>query len=258
MILYFSGTGNTRHCARELAKLLGDSNIRPFTTEELREPQKAAFDTSDKRVIWAFPTYSWGVAPVVADIIAKADFGEGFKAAKHYMLTTCGDDIGYADRQWRKLIENRGLTAAGAYAVQMPNTYVTLPGFDVDKPELARQKVEASQARLEEIAKDILAGNDTDMPIRLSFSWFKTRLIYPGFVKHAMSPKPFHATGGCTGCATCAKACPMHNITMVDGTPRWADSCAFCLRCYHICPRHAVAYGKATNRKGQYALYIQP
>ncbi len=251
MIIYFSGTGNTRVAAEELGRLLGDGEVRPFTTQELREPDKALIDSRvGDRVIWAFPTYSWGIPPVVAEIMKGCKFGAGAQSAPHIMLTTCGDDMAYADRQWRKIMHRRGLRTAGAYAVVMPNTYVLMKGFDVDEPELAAQKLIDASAAIAQIADSIVSGGN-DIPVRLSFSAVKSGVIYPWFVRYAMSPKPFHSTEGCISCGLCSRSCPMANIAMKDGRPLWGTACALCLRCYHICPRHAVAYGKATEGKGQ-------
>lgn len=253
MIIYFSGTGNTRHCALALAELLNES-VHELSPAELRDPSSITLDAADARVIWAFPTYSWGMPPVVADFMAKVRLGENFMKARHYMLTTCGDDMGYTDRQWRSIARRRGLDAAGAYAVIMPNTYTLMKGFDVDSHEVSRKKVADSAGRIEHIAKAIEDGGE-DMTIRGSFPWVKSAVIYPWFKRFAMSPKPFHTTEGCVSCGLCARSCPMANISMGDDKrPHWGKDCALCLRCYHICPRHAVAYGKATDGKGQQFL----
>lgn len=253
MIIYFSGTGNTRHCAIELARLLGES-VHELSADELKDPSSARIDTADERVIWAFPTYSWGMPPVVADVIVKAQFSDKVRAARHYMLTTCGDDMGYTDRQWRRILKKRGFNTAGAYAVIMPNTYTLMKGFDVDSPELAREKVAASAERIKLIAEAIRNGGD-DMPIRGSFPWIKSAIIYPWFKRFAMSPKPFHTNAACTACGLCSRVCPMENISPdPDGTPVWGKDCALCLRCYHSCPRRAICYGKATDGKGQWTL----
>lgn len=253
MIIYFSGTGNTRYCALMLADILGES-MHELTAAELTDPASANIDTDNELVIWAFPTYSWGMPPVVADFIAKARMCDNMRRALHYMLTTCGDDMGYTDRQWRKLISKRGLTAAGAYAVIMPNTYTLMKGFDVDAPELAHNKVTAAADRIAIIAKAIREGS-SDMPIRGSFPWFKSAIIYPWFKRFAMSPEPFLTNAACTACGLCSRICPMNNITPnADGTPVWGKNCALCLRCYHSCPRRAICYGKATDGKGQWIL----
>lgn len=253
MILLFSGTGNTKAVASLLSGRLGGDAVRAFTPAELRDPASASFDcAAGERVVWMFPTYSWGIPPVVAAVMKKASFGPGMRSAVHYMVTTCGDDTGLVDRQWRRIMRRRGLDAAGAYSVIMPNTYVLMKGFDVDSPALSQAKVKAAPVRVAEIADAILAGKTGDILDRKSFSWFKTAVIYPWFIRHAMSPGPFHSTAACVGCGACTRACPMANISMsADGTPRWGGSCALCLGCYHICPQHAVAYGHATDGKGQ-------
>ncbi len=252
MILYFSGTGNTKSAAEQLGRLLGDSDVRAMDADMLRDPASALIETEvgDDRLIWAFPTYSWGIPPVVADVMQKAKFGHNASTATHIMLTTCGDDMAYADRLWRKIMHSRGLRTAGAYAVVMPNTYVLMKGFDVDSPEVRDRKLDEAPAAIARIARSIETDGG-DIPVRLSFSAVKSGIIYPWFKRYAMSPKPFHATEGCISCGACARQCPMDNIEMVDGTPRWGEHCALCLGCYHVCPRHAVAYSRATDGKGQ-------
>lgn len=252
MIVFFSGTGNTRHCAEMLAQRLGET-LHEFSPEELRSPSQCtlACGTDDVRIIWAFSTYSWGVPPVVARLMERISITDRAKSLPHYMLTTCGDDMAYADRQWRQLMAARGLDARGAFAVIMPNTYVLMKGFDTDPEALAKAKVEASAAELESIAEAI-ETDGADRLVRGRFPWVKSAVIYPWFKRFEMSPRPFHAVNGCIGCSLCARSCPMANIEMVDGRPHWGGDCALCLRCYHVCPRHAVAYGKATAAKGQY------
>lgn len=248
MILWFSGTGNTLQVATKLADALGESLVSMVDAKgELSE---------NKRVIWCFPTYSWGVPPVVVEFIKNVDLKCGPDCV-HFMVTTCGDDMGRTDRQWQRLMAARGWKAADAYSVIMPNTYVLMKGFNVDDEATVALKLAASHLRVREIADAVgrwpqAAPHDFRKLVRGGFSRIKSSVIYPWFVRNAMSPEPFHVTDGCTGCGTCARACPLKNIVMESGTPRWGDRCALCLRCYHICPRRAVAYGKATDGKGQY------
>lgn len=256
MIICFSGTGNTFYVASKLAErrrldifmLEGARLLKPSETEiETESP--------DEIVIWAFPTYSWGIPPVVVDFIEKFKAGEGLQSARHYMLTTCGDDMGQTDYQWRKIMKNRGFKAVSAFSVIMPNIYVCMKGFDVDDPDLVRSKIDAVDSKLDRIVDSIENGG-SDILTPGAFAWIKSKIIYPWFIRHEMSPKSFRPTNSCTGCGTCSKLCPMENIRMtqtVDKTtkPEWGSQCAMCLRCYHVCPHHAVAYGHKTDGKGR-------
>lgn len=241
--------------AKLLARLLGDDEIRLMTPKMLLHPGNSVLHTCNDRIVWAFPTYSWGVPPVVVKAMQMVSADDSVRKATHFMLTTCGDDIGYADRQWRGIMRKRGWKAAGAFAVQMPNTYVCMKGFDVDSPSLEREKTEAAPEAIARIAESIKNGGN-DILIRKSFSWVKTYVIYPWFKRYAMSPKPFHYTECCIGCGKCAASCPMENIRMAESHPKWFDQCAMCLRCYHICPVHGVAYGNQTATKGQYTAEL--
>lgn len=244
MIVFFSGTGNTEIVARRLAELTGDRQLVALEGETLRVPESVVLRAEGDVVVWAFPTYSWGIPPVVVDFMRRVGMDSPTLGARHYMLTTCGDDMAYADRQWRKEMRRRGLDAAGAYAVVMPNTYVCMKGFDVDPKDVAERKLAAAPAAVKRIADAIMSGSREDILIRRGFSWVKSYVIYPWFVRFAMSAKPFWTTDACISCGKCAARCPMGNIVMENGRPRWGDGCALCLRCYHACGRHAVRYGK--------------
>jgi len=251
MIVYFTGTGNSRDVARRLSRILGDTDLIELCGEVLRKKELKAKQPC-KAVVWVFPVYSWGVPPVVADFIKHAEIA-GTTAARHHAVATCGDDAGLAASQWRRLIRKRGWTPASASTVIMPNTYTLMKGFDVDPAELAQRKLDESITRVETIARHIKNEDTTDDVTKGKFAWFKSKIIYPWFIRFAMSPKPFHSNENCTGCGLCARSCPLSNISMDDRRhPCWGKDCALCLRCYHICPVAAVQYGKATRGKGRY------
>ncbi len=245
MIICFSGTGNSLVVAKELAALALDSVYC------LGEPLPALPSvSSDENITWVMPCHSWGMPRWVAKMLRSLSI-PGADLASHHLVMTCGDDIGLAHLQWRNAIRRRGWKPVGAYSVFMPNTYVLLPGFDVDSPEIADRKLEQMPSRVKRIWHGIKSQARVDDVTRGSMPWLKTKLVYPLFMRCMTSPKPFHFTDACIGCGSCARACPLGNISLPHKRPQWGKQCTLCLGCYHICPVHAVAYGHATDHKGQ-------
>ncbi|MCM1076032.1 MAG: EFR1 family ferrodoxin [Bacteroides sp.] len=264
MILWFSGTYNSRWVAEQLSMQLGMrmSELRPSITST-----PLTIDGDDETVIWVCPVYSWGIPPYVRSMIRGISFNNGVESRlTHHLVVTCGDDCGLAADMWSADVKSRGWQVGNAYSVIMPNNYVCMKGFDVDPKQVEAAKLNAAPERVEAIAmslKNYIPNTSTDDVTKGSFAWIKTKIIYPWFVRHAMSPKPFHYTSACISCGKCAAICPLRNITMRPDAqpdssgrlrkhPAWGDNCVGCLACYHVCPRHAVMYGNATRKKGQY------
>lgn len=246
MIYCFSGNGNSLYVARLLAEGLDDS-VKRIDRDCLLHPEEYGCAGSD--VIWVFPIYSWGLPRPVKEFMKTVNIS----GARHFMVATCGDDIGLAHRQWRDIARSRGWNDIATFSVQMPNTYTLLPGFDVDSHEIEARKLEAAPERLRMIVSRIREGWRGDDVVKGSFPRFKSKIIYPQFMKHGINPARFRCnTSLCIKCGKCKATCPVENITLVDGHPQWGDDCALCLGCYNVCPVHAVNYGNATLRKGQY------
>ena len=259
MIIYFSGTGNTRHCARLLSERLGDRLIE-MTGSMLTTPSSTRIDTDDERIIWMFPVYSWGIPPIVEAFMTRCTINAP-EDSVHHLVMTCGDDAGMTDSQWRKVMRACGYTDRLAFTVIMPNTYVLMKGFDVDAPEVEQAKIDACVPRINEIAERIsVDASKVESDVTSGrFPRIKSKVIYPWFIRHCMPVSPFHYTEDCTGCGLCVRSCPMGRITISKhGHPHWTDTCAMCLRCYHVCPHHAVEYVKSnTAGKGQYRRFLK-
>lgn len=255
MIFCFSGTGNSLLVARELASRTGQE-IALLEKKLLLKPSKQLFELAEgEQAVWVFPIYSWGVPPIVRRFIRKVKI-KASPATRHWMVATCGDDIGRADDQWRQEVGRRGWTPCGAFSVQMPNTYVCMKGFEVDSREVERRKLDAMPARVAQIVAEMKRGFADSDVVRGDYAWIKTAVVYPLFRSFCMSPSPFLChPDKCTGCATCAQGCPLDNIEMKDGKPTWGPACALCLRCFHGCPTRAIDYGKATAGKAQKPVY---
>lgn len=251
MIFYFSGTGNSKWIAREISVVQHERLIS--IADEMTNPD-AAFQyrlTDNEMIGFVFPVYSWAPPAIVMDFIDKIRF-ENFRNPYMFFVCTCGDEVGLTVDIINKAAGKRGWSFNAGFSVIMPNNYVCLPGFDTDPKELEEKKLSEAVPAVGHI-NALLTARESDVFEYRKGSWpcFKSRIINPLFNKYQVTAKPFFATDSCISCGLCEKACPVHNIRVVD-KPVWGEFCTSCLACYHVCPQQAVQYGKATRNKHQY------
>ena len=248
MIFYFSGVGNSAWVARKLANKLHD-RVLPIA-DEIRTAMEYT-PAEGEQVGFVFPVYGWEPPKIVMDFVEKMEMR---KVPEYlYFVCTCGDDTGKTASVFMSALKAKGWRCHAGYSVLMPDTYVCLPGFDVDGEEELKRKEMNASARVdfigEELAHRVIM--DKHACFEGAFPNIKTYVLGGLFRKFLMSPKPFHATDACISCGLCEKRCPVRNIK-VDGKPQWGNDCTMCLACYHACPEHAIQYGGRTKNKGQY------
>lgn len=257
MIYYFSSTGNSLYVATLLAEALGERihDIKEIDSDEYYRP----LDTNEK-IIFVFPVHAWGPAEEISRFIDSAFFNQREGTQSFYAVATCGDDCGNTDRIIDSLLDGciqKRMT--GVYSVTMPNTYVLLPGFDVDSDETARQKLEAAPERISVIAEAIRQKRHApELYERGCHAWFKHYVVRPLF-RFYLKFNLFRVKNNCISCGRCTGNCFFDIIKIQDGKPNWDTKrgeknthCTQCLACYHRCPLHAIEFGSVTRHKGQY------
>lgn len=247
MILYHSGCGNSRHVAESLRQ----EGERMFLIPDLLRSE--CFELTlepGERLGFVFPVYAWAPPRLVSDFVRQMRL----KVNPDYvfMVVTCGDDCGRTRQVFARQLNAKGLSLHAAESVQMPNTYVCLPGMDVDSEPQARQKLARAESQLA-VIRQRLEQRDRWHAVREGvLPRLKTYVIMPGFYRSKVTDRHYHATESCTSCGLCVRSCPLQNIELRDGRPQWLGNCAACLACYHHCPHHAIHFGHSTLRKGQY------
>lgn len=249
MIFYFSGVGNSAWVANRLAEYLGD---KVLAIAEEKNIDKVYSPLKGEKVGFVFPVYGWEPPKIVLDFVVKMQMNAPDYL---YFVCTCGDDVGKTPSVFDSAIRKKGWKCDAGFSVTMPDTYVCLPGFDIDDTATLRMKMDNAKARVEFIAQQ-LAENISMKHFDCyegPLPYTKTYVLGGLFRAFLMSPKPFKATDRCVSCGLCAQKCPVKNITMND-KPSWGSECTMCLACYHACPHHAIEYGKRTKNKGQYSI----
>jgi ferredoxin len=251
MIFYFSGCGNSRHVAETLATGLNDTLV--FIPEAAREGCYEYTLAEGESLGFVFPVYSWAPPKLVLDFIEKMKVPEPVEGPTYlFFACTCGDECGLTEKIFRKAIEQKGWELSACFSLKMPETYIGMPGFKLDTDENARKKIEATDATLaHNIPRLLNKEYFTEMTIG-KFAWLKSRVINNSFNKFATDDSKYLSTEACIHCGKCVEVCPLKNVTLEEGRPKWNGNCTMCMGCYHHCPVNAIQYGKATVGKGQY------
>ncbi|MEG1461012.1 MAG: EFR1 family ferrodoxin [Oscillospiraceae bacterium] len=244
MILYFSGTGNSKLIASVLAE---GTHQQLVSINELLKNRQRLFVKDAPSIAIVAPIYAGRIPNAVDAFIRNAAIPKGTKV---YFVVTCGESMGNADRYAKKLCEGKSLVFCGMAEIKMPDGYIVL--FTAPEDSAARALIEAGKARALALVPSLANG----LPLAdTKHGWSAmSHLLHPIFYRAVISAKGFRAGSDCIGCGGCVKACPLNNIRMEDGRPQWGRECTHCMACISTCPTGAIEYGKRTLGKKRYHL----
>lgn len=245
MILYFSGTGNSKYVAEQLAKNTGDELVS--INDKLKNEE--ATKIVDEKLVFVVPTYAWRIPKIVRNWILNTDFKNAKKA---WFVMTCGSEIGNAEKYNMKLCNKKGFNYMGSAQIVMPENYIAMfnsPSQEeikeiVIKADMEIQKVSnlISENKAFSVSKSNLQDKFMSSAVNM--------LFYPIYVKASN----FCVNDKCVSCGKCAKVCPLNNIEIEKGKPIWDKNCTHCMACISYCPTCAIEYGKKTVGKARYTF----
>lgn len=244
MIVYFSGTGNSRYCAEFLADRLQDELLD--AAGYIRHGIAADL-ISGKPWIFVAPTYGWQLPRIFTQFLQSGCFAGSEDA---YFVMTCGGDIGNAAGHIQPLCKQLGLTFRGVLQVVMPENYIAM--FDAPEREEAAAIVAAATPCLEAAAVRISEGGDLPQWKPGIADRLKSGIVNKAFYRFFVKADAFTVSEACVGCGKCEEACVCGNIRMEQGRPVWSDRCTHCMACICGCPVSAIEYGKKSVGKPRY------
>lgn len=247
MIFYFSGTGNTKWVAQQLADATGDK-LYNIADEMRREPQHYVMNDGEPMGI-CFPTHGWQPPRIVREFIRRSTFtAKGYV----YAVTTCGDNMGYAMRLLDKELKAKGLKTASRWAVVMPESNVCFSFLHLDTSEREAEKISKARETVRLIAESVRQQKaGVEELVKGAIPYTFTYVIGHYYNRHLITDEKFWVdTEACISCGLCQRLCPVDDIEGIP--PHWKHdgSCTNCLACYHHCPQHAIHWGKM--KRGQY------
>ena len=238
VIFCYSGTGNCLDMAKNIARVLGDTDIIMLRTAP------AVTDVRDaERVGFVFPCYGGG-APVdflehVKELMLRRDT---YTFAVSQSSSYAGTGLYELNKiiplsYWKAVTHQCSCIWLFPHKLMLP----------LMTPKQAQKRAEKT-ARL--IAADVLVGEKTGKKPPFNPANASENKVWPQIV--ARKAAKFQVSDACIGCGQCEKLCPRNNIRMENGRPVIGTNCIQCLGCLQFCPKEAIHMGGVTVKRERY------
>lgn len=131
MIFYFSGTGNSKWVAKQIAEKIKD---KTYDISEIKEIPEI---NNEKQIGFVFPIYAWGIPEPMLTFAKKIKRIEAFA----FGICTCGATAGIALKQFSKVYN-----LDSSYSIIMPSNYIV--GEDIEDEDVILKKIEIAKKKI--------------------------------------------------------------------------------------------------------------
>ena len=250
--IYFSGTGNTKHCTEYLLRLLEEDAL----TYSIEDKEAVGAIQAADTVVFAYPVYYSNLPKFVYDFIVG--HAAVWREKKIMIVATMGlfsgDGAGCAAR----LLKKYGAEILGGVHLKMPDCIGDVK--ILKKPlKACRKTVAKAHAKLEKAARRIKSGRYPKNGLTVScriVGLLGQRLYF-----RRKSENYFNGVkidrAKCVACGVCVSLCPTRNMEIKDNKAVGNGNCTMCYRCFVNCPRQAITIiGKRVVRQNKMEDYL--
>ena len=247
IILYYSGSGNTKVACQYLSKKL--ENIEVELVDIVKTKDIPNFENYD---IVGFATFTdFFSTPYLFEQYVQTIPEQSGKLA--FVLSTFGNIAGKVLFNMKKQVTARGFKVVAGYSFKVPESYppAVVRGIgDQNNPKEAHfNEFKLFVQKLNDILQSPAGANEMKIKkggmLGLLFGNRK-----PTMARKNMGEK-FVDESLCTECGICEKGCPYEAIILAPKPQFDMEKCYGCWRCYNRCPEKAI-YTKKFRGIGHY------
>ena len=213
MVLYFSGTGNSRYLARRIAEGL---EMPLYDLNAYIKAGDTAPVQTGRDVVLVTPTYAWRIPRVVSGWLGKTALTG---AERIWFVMDCGSEIGNAAGYNRQLAAQKQLQYMGTAQIIMPENYIAM--FNAPQKEQARSIVEQAEPELQKVLTRLKAGQEFPPPRENLYDRLMSGPVNPVFYRFFVKADAFRATDACIKAGDTAPVQTGRDVVLVTPTYAW-------------------------------------
>lgn len=222
-IFYYTSTGNCLDVAKQF-----DAEL--YSIPQMLKENNLNFE--DEKIGIVFPVYASTTPKVVVEFLEKFTL----KTPYIFAICTYGSSSGAALNHFIKCANDRGINVSYTNQIQMPDNYLNFFEMQgqIDKYDdrVFRKNVRKIVVDVNNSSYSIKKSNEVVGAISPAIYWGFNKFVKKTAEKFTIETK-------CNLCGTCAKVCPMKNVT-VSNKVTFGENCISCYGCTHNCPSNAI------------------
>ncbi len=187
MILYFSGTGNSRYVAKKIAEITSDEVIS--INQQIKEQDYSPVQ-SDRALVFVGPVYAGRFPRIMEEYIKKVNF-TGTKKA--YFIGTCAQTPWDTVKYVEKLCKEKSFALFGFNSVVMPQGYIV--GGGTQPKEVNDRVLKDAEPKIIQIAETIRDKQilPREQPGKAIMSTLLNPIMYSMMISAKVLPQPINA-----------------------------------------------------------------
>lgn len=251
LLIYFTGTYNTRYLTNYIEKLLGEKGHQVEKAEincDLKPINTKDYDY----IGFGYPIYGFNSPRPFNQYVKKLSYKEG---QKYFIYKNSGETYGInnaSDKDLLRLMKKRKCVLSGQYHFVMP--------YNIHFP-FEKDFVREILAYDDKLAKIMIYDLENGYINRIN-----SNFIY----NVAASAVAIQRIGGdinsflykvdsdkCVKCMKCIENCPEKNIVVKGDKIKFNHHCDMCMRCSFFCPTNAINIGLLQNWRVNGDYYLE-
>lgn len=234
--IYFSGTGNTKHCVNRFIKLVNkDSVLIPLESKDSKEYIRNEHEV----IVFGYPIQFSNSPFFIREYINRNS--AIFKGKNIFILATMGLFSGDGTGCTARLFKKYGANVIGGLHLRMPDNVCDVGILKKSKEENLAI-INAADLKIKKSVKAYLEGRPTQDGLSIfnhAAGLFGQRLWYYHKTKSYTNKLKIN-NNMCLKCGKCVSICPTKNLAICENRIVTKGECTMCYRCISQCPEQAI------------------